>query len=205
MNPSLTAATAWARHRGDSDEEDDHDDADDDGDDAGDGDPWSFRGVRRAARVLRQRQRRWRNQQHRRHHRDLEAPGLGQPYDSTSWVSYANTSSRARPATATPNGQVVSFYDSTFLPSATDVTGWLRVMADDSASIYLNNTLLLPEASQIGNAYATCSDKPIRLPRFDGGGTGASRRCRGQGNNNLLFHVTEGNSSSARLELASMK
>jgi hypothetical protein len=126
-------------------------------------------------------------------------PGWSNPYDSTSWVSYANTGNPSSPGyTVTPNGQVVSFYDSFFLPTATDVTGWLRVMADDSASIYLNNMLLLPEASQMGNAYATCSDKPVGCLDSTAVVLDITPLLQ-QGNNSLIFNVAQRNGSSLGL------
>ena len=126
-------------------------------------------------------------------------PGWSNPYDGTSWVSYANTGNPSSPGyTVTPNGQVVSFYDSFFLPSATDVTGWLRVMADDSASVYLNGTLLMSEASQIGNPYSTCSNTPIGCLDSTAVVLDITPLLQ-QGTNNLLFNVAQRNGSSLGL------
>jgi hypothetical protein len=126
-------------------------------------------------------------------------PGWANPYDDTSWVSYANTGNPSSPGyTVTPNGMVVSFYDSFFLPGATDVTGWLRLMADDSASVYVNNTLLLPEASQIGNTYATCSDTPVGCLDSTAVVLNITPLLQ-QGNNSLMFNVAQRNGSSLGL------
>jgi hypothetical protein len=126
-------------------------------------------------------------------------PGWANPYDGTSWVSYANTGDPSSPGyTVAPNGQVISFYDSFVLPSATDVTGWLRIMADDSASVYVNNTLVLPEASQIGNAYATCSDKPVGCLDSTAVVLDITPLLQ-QGNNSLLFNVAQRNGTSLGL------
>lgn len=126
-------------------------------------------------------------------------PGWSNPYADTSWVSYANTGDPSSPGyTVTPNGQVVSFYDSFFLPSATDVTGWLRVMADDSAGVYLNGTLLMAEASQIGNPYSTCSNTPIGCLDSTAVVLNLTPLLQ-QGNNSLLFNVAQRNGSSLGL------
>jgi hypothetical protein len=126
-------------------------------------------------------------------------PGWANPYNSTSWVSYTNTGDPSAPGyTVVPNGTVVNFYDSFFLPSATDVTGWLRVMADDSASVYLNGTLLMPEASQIGNPYATCSNTPIGCLDSTAVVLDITPLLQ-QGNNNLLFAVGQRAGSSLGL------
>jgi hypothetical protein len=126
-------------------------------------------------------------------------PGWANPYADTSWVSYANTGDPSSPGyTVSPNGQVVSFYDSFFLPSATDVTGWLRVMADDSAGVYLNGTLLMAEASQIGNPYSTCSNTPIGCLDSTAVVLNLTPLLQ-QGNNSLLFNVAQRNGSSLGL------
>jgi hypothetical protein len=126
-------------------------------------------------------------------------PGWANPYDGTSWVSYGNTGDPGSPGYfVPPNGTVVSFYDSFFLPSATDVTGWLRVMADDSTGVYVNGTLLMPEASQVGNTYGTCSDKPIGCLDSTAVVLNITPLLQ-QGNNNLLFNVAQRHGSSLGL------
>jgi hypothetical protein len=126
-------------------------------------------------------------------------PGWADPYNSTSWVSYGNTGNPNSPGyTVTPNGAVINFYDSFFLPTATDVTGWLRVMADDSASIYLNNTLLMPEAPQAGNNYSTCSDTPVGCLDSTAVVLNLTPLLQ-QGNNSLMFSVAQRNGSSLGL------
>jgi hypothetical protein len=126
-------------------------------------------------------------------------PGWASPYDGTSWVSYGVTGNPSAPGYfVPPNGTVVSFYDSFFLPSTTDATGWLRVMADDSAGVWLNGTLLIPEASQAGNAYATCSDTPLGCLNSTAVVLDLTPLLQ-QGNNNLLFNVAQRNGSSLGL------
>jgi hypothetical protein len=71
-------------------------------------------------------------------------------------------------------------------------------MADDSASVYLNGTLLMPEASMAGNAYATCSDKPIGCIDSTAVVLDITPLLQ-QGNNNLLFNVAQRNGSSLGL------
>jgi hypothetical protein len=126
-------------------------------------------------------------------------PGWANPYDGTSWVSYGVTGNPSAPGyTVAPNGTVINFYDSFFLPSTTDVAGWLRVMADDSAGVYVNGTLLLPEASQGGNTYATCSDKPIGCLDSTAVVLNITPLLQ-QGNNDLLFSVAQRAGSSLGL------
>jgi hypothetical protein len=118
-------------------------------------------------------------------------PGWANPYNSTSWVSYGVTGDPSAPGYfVPPNGTVVNFYDSFFLPSTTDVAGWLRVMADDSTGVYLNGTLLLSEASQIGNTYTTCSDTPVGCLNSTSVILDITPLLQ-QGNNNLLFSVAQ--------------
>jgi hypothetical protein len=126
-------------------------------------------------------------------------PGWASPYSGTSWVSYGTTGNPSAPGYfVPPNGTVVNFYDSFFLPSTTDVTGWMRVMADDSASIYLNGNLLMPEAPQAGNGYVTCSDKPVGC--LDSTAVVLDiTPLLVQGNNNLLFNVAQRKGSSLGL------
>jgi hypothetical protein len=126
-------------------------------------------------------------------------PGWATPYDGTSWVSYGTTGNPSAPGYFVPsNGTVVNFYDSFWLSSTTDVTGWMRVMADDSASIYLNGTLLMPEAPMAGNTYATCSDKPVGCLESTAVLLDITPLLQ-QGNNSLLFNVAQRHGSSLGL------
>jgi len=85
----------------------------------------------------------------------------GQALGSSSWVSFAQTGNTSNPGfTSVANGTMVSFFDS-FNVVGTATGGSITIMADDSAAIYLNGVLLMPEASQIGNTYHLCSDSGI--------------------------------------------
>jgi hypothetical protein len=126
-------------------------------------------------------------------------PGWANPYSGTSWVSYGTTGDPSAPGYFVPsNGTVVNFYDSFYLPSTTDVTGWMRVMADDSASIYVNGTLLMAEAPQAGNTYATCSDTPVGCLNSTAVVLDITPLLQ-QGNNSLLFNVAQRKGSSLGL------
>lgn len=79
------------------------------------------------------------------------APALG----GTERISIAQTGWPL--LTWLPNGTVVSFSEAFSLasmPSAAMVT-WA---ADDSASVWLNGSLVAPEAPAAGNGYSVCSD-----------------------------------------------
>jgi hypothetical protein len=76
----------------------------------------------------------------------------------SSWVSFGTTGSVSAPGFfVVPNGTDVSFFD-VFNVAGTPTGGSLSVLADDSATVYLNGTLLATEAARAGNTYATCSD-----------------------------------------------
>ena len=79
------------------------------------------------------------------------APAIG----GTEWISIAQTGWPL--LTWLPNGTVVSFsevFSLASMPSVATVT----FAADDSASLWLNGSLVVAEASMDGNGYSTCSD-----------------------------------------------
>lgn len=116
----------------------------------------------------------------------------------SSWVSFASTGSTSTPGfIVVPNGTVVTFSDVFNLPG-TPSGGSLSLMADDSASVYLNGTLFMSAASSTGNSYAVCSDfgigclvaTTINLPASD----------LKEGSNTLEFMVAQENGSSFGLD-----
>lgn len=84
-------------------------------------------------------------------------PAWANPFSGSQWVSFANTGASGPNFVLVPNGTVVDF-SQVFDIAGTPVEGSLRVMADDSTSVWLNGILLQPEASSSGNHYSTCSD-----------------------------------------------
>jgi len=81
------------------------------------------------------------------------------PIGTSSWVSFnANTGPTSN--LVVPNGDY--FYGTTFNLSAADVNDLvtLTVLADDTLSVFLNNSLVLQSAGPMGvnNSYAMCSD-----------------------------------------------
>ena len=81
------------------------------------------------------------------------------PIGTSSWVSFnANTGPTSN--LVVPNGDY--FYGTTFNLSAADVNDivTLTVLADDTLSVFLNNSLVLQSAGSMGpnNSYAMCSD-----------------------------------------------
>jgi hypothetical protein len=82
-------------------------------------------------------------------------PAIG----SSSWVSYSPLTGPTSSLVA-PNGDYI--YTTTFTISPKDVAnvGTLTVLADDTVSVFLNNSLILQSAGPMGpgNSYARCSD-----------------------------------------------
>jgi hypothetical protein len=81
------------------------------------------------------------------------------PTGNSSWVSF-NAATGPTSSLVVPNGTYV--YNSTFTLSPSDVgdIGTLTVLADDTVSVFLNNSLILASAGPMGpgNSYARCSD-----------------------------------------------
>ncbi len=85
-------------------------------------------------------------------------PGWVAALAGSSWVSYGSTGIPYTPGFSyTANGVVISFFELLTLPEAPLVAS-LTYRADDSAGLYINNTLVQAEAPQQGNTYFTCSD-----------------------------------------------
>jgi hypothetical protein len=80
----------------------------------------------------------------------------------SSWVSYTDKADQRNGSSyfEVPNGTNVAFYD-TFNVAGTVTGGSLTVMAEDTASVYENGTLLVSDATSTGNGYAACSDFAI--------------------------------------------
>ena len=81
------------------------------------------------------------------------------PIGTSSWVSF-NANTGPTSTLVVPNGDYV--YGTTFNLSAADVNSivTLSVLADDTVSVFLNNSLVLQSAGPMGasNSYAMCSD-----------------------------------------------
>jgi hypothetical protein len=79
------------------------------------------------------------------------------PTGNSSWVSF-NAGTGPTSSLVVPNGTYV--YDTTFNVSGAGGTGTLTILADDTVSVFLNNSLILASAGPMGpgNSYATCSD-----------------------------------------------
>jgi hypothetical protein len=77
----------------------------------------------------------------------------------SSWVSFANTGDPSAPGfTVLPNGTAVTFSD-TFNLTGTITNANLNVLADDTASVWLNGVELA--SGNLGGSYPTCSSLPI--------------------------------------------
>ena len=81
------------------------------------------------------------------------------PLAGSSWISFANTGDPSAPGfTVLPNGTAVSFTD-TFNLTGTITNANLNVLADDTASVWLNGVELA--SGNLGGSYPTCSSLPI--------------------------------------------
>jgi hypothetical protein len=81
------------------------------------------------------------------------------PTGNSSWVSF-NASTGPTTNVVVPNGNYD--YNTTFTVPLADVgsTGTLTVLADDTVSVFLNNSLILASAGPLGpsNNYSDCSN-----------------------------------------------
>ena len=86
-------------------------------------------------------------------------PAWASPLAGSSWISFANTGDPSAPGfTVLPNGTAVSFTD-TFNLTGTITNANLNVLADDTASVWLNGVELA--SGNLGGSYPTCSSLPI--------------------------------------------
>lgn len=81
-------------------------------------------------------------------------PAWVPPLAGTSWISVAQTGWPL--SVYAPNGFVVEFTHTVRLAGGSTVM--VTWAADDSSALWVNDTLVVPEASQAGNTYSTCSD-----------------------------------------------
>jgi hypothetical protein len=81
------------------------------------------------------------------------------PLVGSSWVSFADTGNTSDPGfVVVPNGTTVTF-SQTFNLSGTVSSAMLDVLADDTASVWINGTEIA--AGNTGGSYPTCSSLPI--------------------------------------------
>ena len=86
-------------------------------------------------------------------------PSWAGPLAGSSWISYANTGNPSAPGfIVVPNGTAVTFSQS-FNLTGTITGAWLDVLADDTASVWLNGVELA--SANLGGSYPTCSSLPI--------------------------------------------
>ena len=121
------------------------------------------------------------------------------PIANSSFVSFSSQTGPTGTLVA-PNGDYI--YTSTFNISPSDVAdlGTLTVLADDTVSVFLNNSLILQSGGPMGpnNSYAHCSDTgPNCLTPFTFTFTGLA-----EGLNELTFDVKQVNGSSEGLDFA---
>lgn len=121
------------------------------------------------------------------------------PIANSSYVSFSPLTGPTSTLVA-PNGNYI--YTTTFTISPSDVAdlGTLTVLADDTVSVFLNNSLILQSAGPMGpgNSYAKCSDVgPNCLTPFTFTFTGLA-----EGLNELTFNVKQVNGSSEGLDFA---
>jgi PEP-CTERM motif len=88
-------------------------------------------------------------------------PAWAAPLGTSSWVSFTTSGNPSDSNyVEVANGTVTSFFDNFFI-SGTPTSGSIKVMADDSTSVWLNGHLLIAEAPTTNNTYNTCSDFDI--------------------------------------------
>lgn len=81
------------------------------------------------------------------------------PLAGSSWVSFANTGDTSNPGfIVVPNGTAVTFSE-TFNLSGTVTSANLNVLADDTASVWINGIEIA--SANLGGSYPTCSSLPI--------------------------------------------
>jgi hypothetical protein len=119
------------------------------------------------------------------------------PTGNSSYVSF-NPSTGPTSSLVVPNGTYV--YNTTFTISPADVSGvgTLTVLADDTVSVFLNNSLILQAAGPMGpgNSYAKCSDVgPNCITPLTFSFTGFI-----EGLNQLTFDVEQVNAASEGLD-----
>jgi hypothetical protein len=86
-------------------------------------------------------------------------PAWAAPLAGSSWISFANTGDPSAPGfTVLPNGTNVTFSE-TFNLYGTITGANLDVLADDTASVWLNGVELA--SGNLGGSYPTCSSLPI--------------------------------------------
>jgi PEP-CTERM motif len=121
------------------------------------------------------------------------------PTGNSSYVSF-NAATGPTSGLVVPNGDYI--YNTTFTISPKDVAdvGTLTVLADDTVSVFLNNSLILQSAGPIGsgNSYAKCSDVgPNCLTPLTFSFTGLTT-----GLNELTFDVKQVNGASEGLDFS---
>jgi hypothetical protein len=119
------------------------------------------------------------------------------PTGNSSYVSF-NPATGPTSSLVVPNGSYV--YNTTFAISPTEVAdvGTLTVLADDTVSVFLNNSLILQAAGPMGpsNSYAKCSDVgPNCITPLTFSFTGFV-----EGLNQLTFDVEQVNAASEGLD-----
>jgi hypothetical protein len=86
-------------------------------------------------------------------------PAWAAPLTGSSWISFTNTGDPSSAGfVVEPNGTAVTFTD-TFNLTGTITNANLNVLADDTASVWLNGVELA--SGNLGGSYPTCSSLPI--------------------------------------------
>jgi hypothetical protein len=121
------------------------------------------------------------------------------PTGNSSYVSF-NALTGPTSSLVAPNGDYI--YHTTFTISPSDVNdiGSLTILADDTVSVFLNNSLILQSAGPMGpnNSYAMCSDAgPNCITPFTFSFTGLA-----EGLNELTFDVKQVNAANEGLDFS---
>jgi hypothetical protein len=118
------------------------------------------------------------------------------PLSGSSWISYEQSGNPNSPGfVSPPNGTVVTFTDNFFI-AGTPTNGLINVLADDTASVFLNGKLLKAAGTQTGS---NCSSNGIGCLSISEGDvtlTGALVA----GENTITFGVKQQDGSSFGLD-----
>jgi PEP-CTERM motif len=121
------------------------------------------------------------------------------PTGNSSYVSF-NASTGPTSSLVVPNGDYIYNTIFTVGPGGADSIGSMTVLADDTVSVFLNNSLILQSAGSMGpgNSYAKCSDVgPNCITPLTFSFTGLA-----EGLNELTFDVKQVNGSNEGLDFS---
>uniref|UniRef100_Q01XI8 Ice-binding protein C-terminal domain-containing protein n=1 Tax=Solibacter usitatus (strain Ellin6076) TaxID=234267 RepID=Q01XI8_SOLUE len=134
--------------------------------------------------------------------------GWSNPFTGSSWITFLSSQT----GTPTPTGQTacggapicnndfVTFYQD-FTASGPDLAGTLKVMADDTAAVWINGVLAFAANGPydpINNTYLTCSNIPVGC--LNPTTVGTANFTANNGANRIVFQVYQRDGSGYGLD-----